>query len=427
MTTLMASETHSGLWPAEACRESFLETAVELGSAIADQQTQLPTGDVGWEVLRMAGLGQAPQPTQIGAHLYDGRSGIGLFFAALERYQPGEGWRDRSLAAIQPTRRVLSKILASKEKRDALNIGIGGVFGVGGLIYSFARTSDLLGDEALLDDARSLCALLTEDRIRSRPCDDFVTGTAGLVSALLVLDTLAPGPLPGGVSPLDLAIRAGEKLLKDRISFEERPRAWVSAPKFPPLAGFSHGAAGIVYSLVRLFRATQDERYLDAAIEGVAFERTTFSEPDQNWLDLRADQSKGARCLNNWCHGAPGVLLGRVATLDTLDDDEVRREIAVALATTEGQPLTNSDHVCCGNMGRAEILFDAGQKLGREDLCTAALRLAEIVRERAKKKATFGWQNLDGFDPSFFSGAAGVGYAYLRLTDPTLPSVLALT
>ena len=32
----------------------------------------------------------------------------------------------------------------------------------------------------------------------------------------------------------------------------------------------------------------------------------------------------------------------------------------------------------------------------------------------------------DLFDPTFFTGAAGIGYVLLRLADPSLPCVLAL-
>ncbi|MEM1182690.1 MAG: lanthionine synthetase LanC family protein [Acidobacteriota bacterium] len=408
-------------------RRSFIEAAVQLGSDIVQHQTTLPNDDVSWNVERMPGLGKPPQVTPIGAHLYEGRAGIGVFFAALEQEEPGAEWRARSLAAVEPTRRVLRKVLASPERRESLDLGVGGIYGIGGLIYSFARMGTFLDDASLLEDARALTGLLTPQRFTKQTCDDLVMGTAGAVCALLVLHELSPAPLADGETPLEIAVRAGDKLLADRVEWDGRPRAWKSSMRFPPLAGFSHGAAGVVYALDRLQKVTGDRRYLDAAEEGLAFERTAYSAPHQNWLDLRVDPEKSKpRVLNNWCHGAPGILLGRVLTFATFHDEEIHRELEVAIATTEGQPLTPADHVCCGNLGRAEILHDAGTVLDRPDLLDAAYELAEVSRARALENGHYGWQLLRGFEPSFFSGAAGAGYAFLRLAKPSLPSVLSL-
>lgn len=406
-------------------KDHFARVAFGLGRAIIDHQVELPTGDVGWEVLRVPEAGIPPRKMPVGAHLYNGRSGICIFFAALETIRPGEGWREHSLEAIRPTRRVLAKILASPKKSADFRMGVGGVFGLGSLIYSFARAADFLGDAELLGEAGSLCSLLTEQRLEDDPCADVVSGTAGAVNALLALHRVAPEPLPLGPTPLDLARHCGEKLVAGRVSFEDRPRAWISLRKYPPLSGFSHGASGIACCLGRLYRATGDNRFLRAAREGIDFERTTYSEAHRNWLDLRC-QEEASRCLNNWCHGAPGILLSRIETLDLLDDSAIRWDIATAYETTARQEMTPSDHVCCGNMGRVEVLFEAERALQGQTDREVAMDLAEAVRLRAGKNHHFGWQVAHGFDPGFFTGASGIGYTYLRLFDPSFPCILSM-
>lgn len=393
---------------------------------IIDHQIDLPSGDVGWNVVRLLEPDEPPQTKNLTAHLYDGRAGVALFLAALEIVQPGSGWCQRSLATVAPTRRAMRKVLAVEENRRSFRLGLGGIFGLGGLIYAYTRVADMLKDAELLQEARDLTVLVTEERLAAEVCDDLVSGVAGMVAALLVLHEVSQDPLPAGGTSLDLARMCGQRLVDKRVSYEDRPRGWVSVPKFPPLSGFSHGAAGVAYALMRLYRATGERAFLEAAREGIEFERTTYSPEDRNWLDLRALSKGQQRCLNNWCHGAPGIALSRLEILDIEDTSAIREELGIALETTRAQKLTMADHVCCGNMGRAEILFQAARTLQSDDLLEEAMRLALRVRNKASDSYDFHWQLPQGFDPGFFTGASGIGYAFLRLAEPSLPCILAM-
>ena len=95
--------------------------------------------------------------------------------------------------------------------------------------------------------------------------------------------------------------------------------------------------------------------------------------------------------MNTWCHGAPGIALGRVGTLDMLDDGRVRAEIEYALDTTLDMGLTPIDHLCCGNFGRAEILLTVGRMMARPGLVEAARVRVAMATRRA---ATTGWFGL---------------------------------
>ena len=65
-----------------------------------------------------------------------------------------------------------------------------------------------------------------------------------------------------------------------------------------------------------------------------------------------------------------------------------------------------------------------------EALLAAADRLAHGVLRRAKGRGGFGWSarpREEGFQPFFFKGAAGAGYAFLYLAAPaSLPLPLLL-
>src|SRR4029077_19307861 len=205
----------------------------------------------------------------------------------------------------------------------------------------------------------------------------------------------------------------------------QRGGGW-PAPGGAPLAGFAHGAAGICHALLRLYARTGNPELLAAAQEGIAGERRLYDPGRGNWRDPRHPQ---APPRSTWCHGAPGIALARLGALDVLDTPEIRRDIAAAIAATRSEPLTAIDHLCCGNLGRAEILLQASRALADPGLAEAARSLAGRVLQRAAgglfRCVPHGGGGLT--DPSFFRGEAGIGFALLRLADPdALPCPLLL-
>jgi len=282
----------------------------------------------------------------------------------------------------------------------------------------------LLGDRSLLDEARSGARLITAELVAADRHLDVVQGAAGAILALLALDGVATSS-DGAPSPLDRAALCARHLLAHRTSHEGRPEAWITSAE-RPLTGFSHGAAGIVYALLRLYAKTGERELRDAAAQGMAYERSHYDPEVNNWRDLRAG---GGRFATRWCHGAPGIALARLGALGIADDAEIRGEIAAGLASTRAWQGAALDHLCCGTMGLAEILAYAHARLGDPADLAAARGLAFAALERAETTGHFRYLPAAGGDffvPSLFRGAAGIGYTLLRLADPNLPCVLLL-
>jgi lantibiotic modifying enzyme len=191
-------------------------------------------------------------------------------------------------------------------------------------------------------------------------------------------------------------------------------------------AGFSHGAAGIAYALLRLYEITGEAKFVEAAEEGVAYEAHIFSVEAGNWPDLLA--ADGPSYLVRWCHGAAGIALARLGGLGVLDTPQIRRDIEVATVTTQRFGLDGIDHLCCGNLGRVEALLEAGRSLSRPDLLTSARARAAQIVARAQQTGSFALHAAlpEGMHcPGFFQGTSGIGYELLRLAYPeVLPSVL---
>lgn len=406
---------------------SLVEEARVLADTVDQHRVRAEDGSLTWRGPRSPEPGMPYRMVRVDPHLYGGTVGIAVFLAAIAKVAQESRYRDLALEALVPLRRRLMEILDDPERSRTVKIRIGGCFGIGSLLYSFLKIASFLDEPELIREAHGLSALLTPERIAQDDLLDVVFGSAGAILALLALHRVAPEPNRHGLSPLAIAAGCARRLLSHRVSHEGAPRAWVTMPGHPPLTGFSHGAAGISYALLRLYAATGKNELWEAAIEGLAFERSLYFPEHKNWRDMR---SPDLRFLVNWCHGAPGIALARIGGLDVADGPEVREEIRAGIEKTLSLHLTLLDHLCCGNFGRAEILLYAHQKLGDCNLLDASVALTQRARERAKANGYFTW--LSGaqdplFDPGFFTGAAGVGYALLRLAYPTtLPCLLVL-
>lgn len=364
--------------------------------------------------------------------LYDGVLGPGLFLAGLHRLRPRSETRALGCAAMRAVREFLDAATFDPEK--ARRTGIGGTFGWASVVYALVRGSEWLDAPDVLDDAREVASLITPEWIAEDDTYDVCDGAAGTILGLLALHDAT-----GDASVLDTATACGEHLLANRVESASGRRAWITIED-RPTAGFAHGAAGIAYALLRLHAATGDARYKEAAAEAHAFEDDVYRPALKNWPDFLPDDdasapthASGREALLRWCHGAPGIGLGRVGARDILDDGAVKRDVKRDVeraieVTREAGVNPHIDHPCCGTLGRAEFLLEAGRRLDRPDLVDTARRWAAIVVDRAEASGSYRATAYgDEYTLGFFQGKAGIGYSLLRMAHPDeLPCVLLL-
>jgi type 2 lantibiotic biosynthesis protein LanM len=409
--------------------KELLVSACAIAEEIQSHAIAAPDGSIYWIGLGYISNAERFQLQPLDESLYNGNCGIALFLAALDYLRGSSQFRHLTLGALQYTCKVLQSDNADLTQRFTKNIGIGGASGLGSIIYSLVKISYFLKEPALIEDALLFANLITPELIAGDQHLDVMGGAAGAILGLLALYHKTCEQ-----AVLDKAVACGQHLLEHRISINGSPKAWKHfADK--PLTGFSHGAAGIAYALLRLYSVTQDSNYLQAACDGIAYERSVFSTGAANWPDFRSfAQKNGQPGFNtvSWCHGATGIGLGRLgglSILETLEEtSEIHQDIEVALQKTQKYSLQGVDHLCCGNLGRCELLLLGAQKLSRPELLTMAQQRAAWVVARAKLAGGYQlFANLPNhvFNPSFFQGTAGIGYELLRLAHPeALPSVL---
>ncbi len=359
----------------------------------------------------------------LGDSLYDGCSGVALFLAALGQVSGDRRFADLSLRALHWVRRRLRDTDPSSRRVAARLQGLGGATGLGSVIYGMTRTAGLLDgdDPGLLDDAIALSEWLTPEVIADDGRLDVMSGAAGALLGLAALYSATREP-----SILSRALDCGEHLVRRRADADGH-RAWLTVAS-RPLTGFSHGAAGIAYALARLHALTGERSYLDAAIEGIEFERSVFSEQRGGWPDLRPPGAADPSGYPvRWCHGAAGITLGRLGCRRVAEVPGVEREIAAGLEATRARYLQDADFLCCGNLGRVETFLVAGRDTDDEEWGQlAATGAASVVRRAGVSGGYRLFAATGSYNPGFFQRTAGVGYQLLRLADDALPSVLSL-
>ncbi len=227
----------------------------------------------------------------------------------------------------------------------------------------------------MLEEARRIALLISEERIASDQVLDVIGGAAGTILGLTALYEAVPDR-----EILERAIACGEHLLETRTENETGHRAWVTDEGLRT-TGYSHGTAGIVYALLRLYEHTRDARLLETAKEAIAYEDTQYSPENRNWVDFARPGEPVYKW--QWCRGAPGIGLARLGGLAVLDTEQVHKDIELSLQATLEFGVQGVDHPCCGNMGRAEVLLASGRRLSRPEL-------EEAARERAWRVVTAG-------------------------------------
>jgi lantibiotic modifying enzyme len=236
-----------------------------------------------------------------------------------------------------------------------------------------------------------------------------------------------------------VAVQCGDRILAAAQAMPEG-LGWETLKDQPPLGGFSHGAAGIAAALLQLAARTGEERFREVALRALAFDRSLFVPELGNWADLRVFPSRtpssgnpsggGQPAISSmvaWCHGAAGIGLARLATLDQLDDVRTREEIDDALNATTRFGFAINHSLCHGALGNAELLLTAARTLDRPRDHEALERATSEIVASLEANGPVTGVPLGVETPGFMTGLAGMGYELLRLAEPgKVPAALVL-
>lgn len=402
---------------------TYLETAVTIGRQIAD-------GAI-WHDGRCTWVGAMPEEgpagprmtyASFGPDLYGGTAGVALVLAELYAASGESLFQAVALGAIE---HALSR---AGDVPPGASLGL--YTGRPGVALASALAGRLLGRADLCERGATLGRDL-DPRPESAE-NDLLSGRAGAITGLLVLHAMT-----GDDVLLRKSAEIGDQLLNAGVR-EAETLSW-SSPSFPGqpnLTGFSHGAAGVGYALLELFRATGDHRFRAGAEGAFAYERRLYNPDAVNWPDLRqrdpgGDQPEDPPSYTAlWCHGAPGIALSRLRASELLGDSQYRNEALTALQTTHDSVRaglhTGNYSLCHGLAGNAEILAEGRPLLdGQSENLVHTIAHAGIETHGQPGRCWPGGVP-GGRTASLFLGLAGTAYFYLRLNDDAVPSVLLM-
>lgn len=367
-------------------------------------------GRITWMTVGVLPDGEHVKVQPVGSGLYDGATGIALALHLVGR-------RAMAQEAIAQVFDVLAAGDRAAVRRQLLAVGPG-LAGAGGYLRalrSLGSSGHLDGDlvgRAMTTIVASLPAPETDRNL------DRLLGIAGVMAPLTA--ELREAGLPDSTrEQIGQYLRAGADHL---IARQRADGGWTTLPGSGPLTGLAHGAAGIALALVEAGCVVGDERCIDAAMRGIAFENGHLDVDAGNWPDLRVGTAGGF--MLGWCAGAPGIGLSRMRLLELLPDHpEAARwceDIDVAASTTANAPLLARDHLCCGNLGRAVVLRVLASTFDRSEWSDAADRLVGQVLARAGDGLPVSYLGPDAVlaVPGLFTGLAGMAAAL----DPGAPA-----
>lgn len=399
---------------------SYLEQAHRIARHLVDEAVwfgdqcnwigDLPTNSVSDG---QAGVASAA----LGADLYNGSSGIGLFLS-----ETAQLTADREIA--QTALGALRHALGAPIPRTADYWGL--FTGWPGVALASARAAVALGSEEIRNRARLFAAANITAPTDGAP-SDLMGGLSGAICALQVFSLCIELP---GVD--DLIVRLGDSLL-DVANVTEFGLSWGSIDAERDLTGLAHGASGVGLALADLHRTTDLERFRSAAESAFSYERNWYDADRRNWRDFRYPPGQARRgagtvkFATTWCHGAPGIGLSRFASNDVLTDPECTFDALAAADTTRTAIRTGlltgmrDLSLCHGLTGLAEVLKYADARgFGHQD----DSELIDSVAKYGGEKYSDPQRDWQGGPrtPGMMLGLSGIGNFYLRMHDDRIPS-----
>lgn len=363
----------------------------------------------------------------LGTYLYEGMSGLAIFFNALYAVDPQ---KEYLIIRNAIEKELFTYTDEMCERNEGIENESSGAFGgEASIMYTYEVLYKITNKEKYLDYAKKHYKILKKAITRDNSFD-LVYGNAGAVITLINMYQLT-----GNKEYIASAEIAGDIIVNAQEKEGSIKGGWNGDGRTSPLAGFSHGASGIVLALAKLWQVTQKEEYLLSLLDGIKFENSLFVKEKGNWKDERVyageKASDGGSFTVAWCHGAAGILLSRSKVNVILNgrySDLIENDIKVAVNTILKEGILGNNCLCHGNLGNTEILFEYLKDHSDKKIEKYYVDIRDIIAENVCN-GVFDCDNayLYGYKlQGFMTGLCGMGYSLLRDIKKDLPCVIAL-
>ena len=340
--------------------------------------------------------------------LYDGTAGIALFLLWYGRLRHN----DLALAASIKAVEKCALFCRQEPERAVRTFGCGGMHGIGALLYALNQLSRISESSLFNDAIIETLRILSRKHWTDRTSTDFVSGTAGLLVVLTNICKFSGAE--------EAAARCVEHIHERAHALAPWQIAWAD-PSGRFQTGFAHGTAGIVYALKRWQSWTGDTTMEGLVRSARAFEDAQWSEEYEQWAKYGG--SKMREFGYSWCHGVPGMLMGRILA----DPDCGNLDAAEPIAAFKPTSAATLDQICCGHLGRALIAEDLRRNMSSENHhWLADLRDAELRMFFNSEKGADSYKLLPGLvgrdeHLGLMQGISGIGLGLMAFDDTRIP------
>ncbi|MDZ5606021.1 type 2 lanthipeptide synthetase LanM family protein [Bacillus pseudomycoides] len=354
-------------------------------------------------------------------NLYDGIGGIGLYL--MFYYNKFKVLDNTIIDSLLHTLKTLYDTTKGKNNYSAFH-------GLTSYIYILDKMieSGHVSKENAFEAYEEYCKKINKD-LPSIAAIDFIGGLAGVLKVVSLLYKKYK---------LDFfknTANAVFQQLVNKAHNQEGLLFWKFDTSKPyGLTGFSHGQTGICYAMSEYYTIMTSESeekngVLNTIQSALSYEDQFYNPDQKNWRDNRNGKFYSDPF---WCHGAAGILLGRVKIQQNLGNDFNINYIKEALLTTLnlGSKHKKGNSLCHGTLGNIDILNEIKGYFNGEDLVSIESTIESWISNYLQLINNIGWQNglnKDFSSPSFMMGKAGQLYALLRYKDPSIPCILTLS
>ncbi len=371
--------------------------------------------------------------------IYDGGSGIALFFLELYSQTGLERFLDIALRAMEWV-----SLHSERNPTDQYGFYSGrmGVAYCSTKFFATTNDTDFLGIASSV--ARSSTSFLSSNSL----CSDLLYGTAGTILGLLHVHSATKEEWI--VEQINLFVGHMLGCMNQGMNGLFWDRSFLNAKG---LCGFAHGAAGIGFVFLELGHYFQNESFYWIAEQAFNYENFHYNGQSRNWPDYRkgiynshdAEQHKNAYArgdiscfyeygdMNAWCHGAAGLGMARLWGYDLLRKASYKDDVERAIDQTSLKDLDVDGSkmnfiLCHGAIGNAMLFLEAYRVLNESQYLEMSEEIALKCIERKGDQLLYGAEvdQILREDTSLFLGQTGVGYFYLVLAGSKQnPSILA--
>lgn len=415
----------------------YLDEAVDTANYIDTKRVDTPHG-LYWDI---NGSKMKDEPYYDEICLYAGSSGIAHYYLLLWYYTKDEKYLDDAKNAAKYI------IYRWNNKRELAKNFCQWAFSTGysGIASFLIELYEITGEKELVETVEEIVEAIIKDAKPDPSGEGYTFGTyPGIVGdAGIILFLLSAGKKLGKNQWVQFAIDAGQTFLSKARPYKDggiyylgvNPEYFHSDDNYID-PNFPMGAAGIGYTLLRIYEESKDERFLKA-VDGIEeFHKAIALDVDGGILLPHGLPTKPDTYYLGYCHGPAGTARFYRKYYEVTKNEkylEWEKKLALGIINT-GAPEVHSNGYwnvhcyCCGTAGFTNLFLGIWAENNDEKYLEYAKRASRQILgfrthiENIPKPQTFWYQAFASARPDkitvnlgMYDGAAGIGWSLLQM------------